>query len=504
MSEATPGAGSGGLDLDEVARVVVQLSQLADAIGSALSAQLTGGRHLVEALSDQLADGQVETLYTLQTAASALRQRAGEVVALTDELTSVADVAVKQVSKALSEDLAERLAQVTAVLEQGSTAAVTGVAARLVQQVAGDADALAARVTEQVESSGAALRETVDAGLERISASLGETHTAVTDMAAASALRVEEAEQSLTWAAGALDSAVAKTGVTLGARTRELDDVLRDAGTASAARLGDVGRLVMHQVEAAGRAAEDGIAQATFEAEARLTAAREQLVGTAEQAVDGIERAGRAMAEEITSTAQAFLSGLTTRVKALEKRDATLDARLEDRVALLVQTSEARLVAATERLEREADRLGARDEQLERQRAEEFVRVLDDVLSRAGAKGRDLRGRVLGVLERRPAPAAPPPAAPTVPRAPEPAAASPARAPALAADAPAPAKAAAANRPATVRKAAPAKTAAPAKKAAPKAVARKAAPAAPATPIKQAAKAAPRRRTAVKDEESPS
>jgi hypothetical protein len=91
--------------------------------------------------------------------------------------------------------------------------------------------------------------------------------------------------------------------------------------------------------------------------------------------------------------------------------------------------------------------LADRDRELEHQRAEQFVRVLDDVLSRGGVSGRRLRDRVRQGIEALPLTPAP---AEALPPEPPP----PAKGSAKAARPRRPAKAAAAKKTAAVETAA--------------------------------------------------
>jgi NADH dehydrogenase/NADH:ubiquinone oxidoreductase subunit G len=270
------------LSAEDTARLLRQIAALVDALGEALAGQMIGGRHLVDALSDQLADGQVETLYTLSSAVAAFRRHASEVT--------------------------ERTSQ------------------------AGDQIAAATALSSQD------IRDSVEAALVSAEA------------------RLALSTQQLT---AATESAIASV----------------NAASAAGA--------------------------ATIEAAAVRSAGH-------------IEAVARDMAGELGVAAEDFLVGFTNGMAAADQRDARAERRGEARVQRLVDRADAALAAATSALAEQTARLEARDAELERQRTAEFVRVLDEILGRAGARGRDLRDRVRGVLDRErtaepPAPAPSPP-----------------------------------------------------------------------------------------------
>jgi hypothetical protein len=136
------------------------------------------------------------------------------------------------------------------------------------------------------------------------------------------------------------------------------------------------------------------------------------------QAVRELQSAGVQLVQAIQQQATEFAAqsnGFTSAVAALlerwEKRDARRDTRVETRVEALVQRVDAGWQEIAAALLGATRELAERDSGLERQRADEFARVLNDILSRAGTSPRRLRSRVTKVLDderaARPAPAPP-------------------------------------------------------------------------------------------------
>jgi hypothetical protein len=162
---------------------------------------------------------------------------------------------------------------------------------------------------------------------------------------------------------------------------------------------------------------------AAFEASGRrlVAALVEQLAAGQVEILHGLHTAGAVVGHrtaELTEAVAAMTETVEVEVAAgferlLAEVLATIGERLHDEVEVSVgelgdaarhaaDSIGAQLTASVQALEAARDdfldelgqRLAARDLQLEARRAEEFARVLSDVLSRGGAKNRRLRDRV--------------------------------------------------------------------------------------------------------------
>jgi len=289
-----------------------------------------------------------------------------------------------------------------------------------------------------------ALRHLVDALVDQLAAGQVETLYGLHSAAAgvrqqAEALRAAAAEVLSARAELAEAQAALVEGRTA---LQELVDALRtDLVPEVVAQVQDqVSALVSAQVEAIGRA-------------------------TTETAA-AVDEAGRILIDAFAGRVASFFSQLQQDLTKREARDTTRERALYERVQKLAEQGEARVKDLTDRLAHETAQLLSRDQELERQRAEAFVGVLETLLTKVGGR-RQLRGRVRELVhtEHEVPRGAAVPATPVAPPAEPPQPAPVTKAPA--AKKAAPAKKAPARKPVAV-KAAPTKataTRAPAKKA---------------------------------------
>jgi hypothetical protein len=242
-----------------------------------------------------------------------------------------------------------------------------------------------------LERSVAAVR----AGTERLATAADTPATALTEAAQMLAVAVEQAVQTARLQlATEADAAVGRVQQSISADESSLGQAVVEAA-------GELNAHVEAALDAQRRIAET----ATHVAEA-VHAAGSQAVADLQAASEQHVRSMQQQAADFAAHATGFTTALETLLERWEKRDARRDARVETRLEALVQRVDASLQAAQQQL-------AARDAHLEAQRADEFARVLTDILSRAGTSPRRLRGRVKQVLdderESRPVPAQPEP-----------------------------------------------------------------------------------------------
>ncbi|MBC7633538.1 hypothetical protein [Aeromicrobium sp.] len=433
-----------------------------------MSDQGAQGRHLVEALTAQLADGQGETLHSLHTAAAAVRRHATqlatvavepsrEVRVLIADLESAAvnlrqtgTTVVRQVTGALTEEVAARVvaleAQLTRAALETATTSTAGLREQLElegmriggQLAASTAaselrlDATAMRVAQAIETSGTSIIAQIDAVGAAV---LIQTSTAVNALEASVQATVDsmtEASAQFTRGAGValsmLEEHVARTRDLLESAGDAVAVTTQAACTAGAAQLEIAGADVTIRSElasqflaarvelaatelTAGLSSAVAVAQGSFDRNAatvhrRLTRAQQGMIAVSDATLAGIEFAGNALSSIITESTRELSTEATEFLGALDQlgveqrqNDERQGLRIEARIQRLIERSDRAVGQLTEQLRREAEKLTVRDEQHEYFRAQEFARVLEDVLSRSGARGRDLRERVVRVLQ---------------------------------------------------------------------------------------------------------
>ena len=451
-------------ELTSSAQVLGRLSALAEEISAALSGQAVGGRHLVAALSDQLAEGQVETLYTLHTASADLRHRSDDVVAAAQQLTgagaeliSVARGAGTDLAVALGDRLAREALTAGEVIKNQ-----LGQGLGLVQVGVAEGAAQLNEAHERLTRSAGSLADLLTTMQDQAAVGLGEAKRIQSDAAADLLRAVQRVADDLTAAATVAADALAMTletrlavetvaaGLELQRQAGLASDLLREAVqdglrglTAGADQVGvaqqqlttsadkvtsalevaavrwpiaarqvrddllDAGRTAVTAVDGAGSRIDVAAAQLQVLADglvSRLDTLRDDVIGVSEQTVDDLQL-----------TTSGLIEALQTQVRTQERRDALVDRKVQERVQQLVARTDAAVAALTASFAVEVARLVDRDATLEKQRVEEFTRVLDQVLSQPGLRRRGLRSRIRQILAT-PAPA--PEAAPIVGSAP--------------------------------------------------------------------------------------
>jgi heparin binding hemagglutinin HbhA len=321
---------------------------------------------------DQLAAGQVETLYGLHSAAAGVRQQA-------EQLRTAAAVPAETLASAAAD---VRSAQAT--LADGRTALqllTDTLRTELAEQVA-------AQVTAQVHEQ---VRALVDAQVDDVVARV----TAATDALAASAATWErQANEAAGASAAAIEHqthAVTQqlngAGERVEAAARRTLELLEQATTSTRTEL-----------ERATQAAVERLASSAEGAEERLASGTESLVRAASDTAAAIDEAGRILVDEFAARVASFFSQLQQDLTRRESRDASREKALYARVEQLAAHGELRVEELTERLSQATAQLLRRDQELEGARAEAFVDVLETLLTKLGGR-RQLRARVREVVQ---------------------------------------------------------------------------------------------------------
>ncbi|MDP3713019.1 MAG: hypothetical protein Q8R60_11125 [Mycobacteriales bacterium] len=465
-----------------------QAPPLEEQAAAVMSQIRVAGDRLVDVLRDQVADGQAETLYSLQTAAAAIRRHsqqvseataalvvaaegaaaaaadevaaaavavavaaeqaarqlaehtssatgaaarqvseatvslagaayaaAGQVGDATADLCAVADATAQRIvdaaaalaedfdatARQVTDDAAVRLGAVAEVLGTGTAEAVEAMRADLRWQLGGDIEALAQRLSAAVTDSTQALRDDAAESSQQVLTQLGLTTSTLTAIAEAAAVRTEDARTALEWAAEVTVQRLDAVSSVLETQAAISDTALRSTGAALAEQIRLAGIEAATRLEAAASFAITAVDEAALDAEQRMIRSRQESADSAAEALHSMAEAARALVEDaeqraasLAEDSEAFLGSLRARLRAQEKRDAAATARGRQQIHELAGRVEAGLAAAIDALGAQTRRLEARDEQLESRRADEFVRVLEDVLSRGGVKGRGLLDRV--------------------------------------------------------------------------------------------------------------
>jgi hypothetical protein len=415
------------------------MDNLVDAPDSAVEAFRSAANRLVEVLRDQFADGQVEALYSLQTAAAEVRRTSAQAT----EAGERAAAAVRDLSEKVAGEVAAGLAEFRAggegmvralddklAAKQSTTARKLEAAAE--QMTTHASEAVAAADAMAALLSGFADR-VADAVFDGVRSLISEATTHIGEQLAA---EVDASSAELRGAA--LDHAQAVTSQ-LEATSSQLGSLFGEAATrADEARAGlesVSGALVKHRVASEAALTHAGDTLTTRLREAAV-AAQEQLRSAALAAVEEI-RAGVQVAlsetararEEMTAVlvdarraAEEELVVLRKQVQAAERREESVAERLQLQVDELVARTDTTVGQSLTHLRLVADALLERDAGLEKRRADEFARVLETVLKEGGASTRKLRDRIFrgmsAAQQATPAPA--PTAAPEPPEPPAP------------------------------------------------------------------------------------
>jgi colicin import membrane protein len=316
------------------------------------------GRRLVETLAAQLADGQVETLYTLQTAAAQVRRHAAAVTGATESLTDSLTT--------LTDRVADEVRQGFAVLLQQAQAAI------------------GERLAAEVDASSTELRGAAQDHAQLVASQLEVTSTQLSSLYDSAVARTEDARQGLEWVAAQGAEQLTAAAASLAGHRSEGETALARAGEALAQRVQAVGSTVGAELHTS--------AEATMQ---HLRDGVQALIGQAATARDEIEE----VMLEARKAAEAELIALRKQIQAAERREESVAERLEQYAEALVARTDATVAQSLTHLRGVADALLERDAHLEKRRADEFARVLETVLREGGAGTRKLRDRIFRGME---------------------------------------------------------------------------------------------------------
>jgi hypothetical protein len=324
---------------------------------------VTDLRRLVDALVDQLAAGQVETLYSLQTVTTAVRRS-------TTQLQAAAVAPVEQLTQILS-TLDACLAALSTTAERVADDVRQHVQEQIGQQLSEFRESLVQTTQSAVDD----VRATNDQALTRFH---DVTQQAVTDLEAQTETMHGARDSLVTAAQSAVDDvrATSQEAVT-GLYTATQDSVGR--------------------VEATNEQALARFHEVTQQAVADLEARTETLLAVSSETLTGIEYAGTILVNAFTARIEGFFATLDQTMLVQNQRDNKLEKTLEGRIDRLVSRSETTIAQLTERLRDETDRLAQRDVEQEQARASAFVSVLEGLLARVGGRSK-LRDRVRDVI----------------------------------------------------------------------------------------------------------
>jgi heparin binding hemagglutinin HbhA len=306
------------------------------------------GRRLVEALTAQLADGQVETLYSLQTAAAQVRRHTSAVTTATDSL---------------ADSLRGLTDKVAADVQQGFHALLREAHTSIGEQLAAEVDA-----------GSTELRAGAQDHATLIAAQLEATSTHLAALYDGAVARTEDARQGLEWVArqGAEQLTAAATS-------------LKEHRTEGEAALAAAGAQASEQIRTAVSEALQLLRDGVRDLLGQAAAAREEM--------DSVLLDARKAAEE-------ELIALRKQIQVAEHREEAVAERLQGHVEQLVARTDATVAASLTHLRGVADALLERDAQLEKRRTDEFARVLETVLREGGASTRKLRDRILRGMDK--------------------------------------------------------------------------------------------------------
>jgi hypothetical protein len=316
-----------------------------------LAAVEAAGSKLIEALITNLAAGQVETLHALHVSAAALQRQGQRIAESGSQLERSADAASQRVIAGVSSDLSQRVSD----LMEAAIARGAGAAGELVQRLTADLTAAAAQARNAMVTDLTSTQEALAA--------------AARDAEAKGLL----AREALEWAATEVALRLEAATTTLEAQSSASDRMLAAAGD-----------TIRANIDTAGTAAARAVAAAAAEAAGLLLSSADAAVAQINEAKAGLD---------------SFLASVDQEVSAWRARDTKQAAKIDERVSALIASTETAVGRVAGELQQQTDRLAARDRELEAQRVDEFVRALEDVLAKAGLRGRRVRKRVTAVLE---------------------------------------------------------------------------------------------------------
>ncbi len=475
-----------------------QLQSVLQGFQDSVAAQVAAGERLGELVRDQVADGQVETLTILEAGTLGLRreaQRLAELATGVEQRLVAAESRLVSLVDQAADRLSDAAAAASARLEEAADQAARQAASDLAEMERRREDAL-----DEVSRLAQERREALDQDADALTARLAEMHlaaeqraelheSALVNAVSVATERVADALEALSQTA---DERVQHLEVRLAADTEALVDQLTSEFSLALKRsLDELSGMGSKLTSRVGGMLTEVRAHAAGTTDAAAGLAKQMAAHVQDSTVrlvQDIDEASEALASTVASERVALdqrITGLIDEAEALlarwGHRESVRAARLEARAGSLHDRVDSALTQASQQLAEQTEVLAQRDAMLERARVEEFVRVLDALISRPGARG--LRNKVTKILGERKdvAPRADAPVQPTQPSVTAPTQRRPAAGPPVIEKAPdkkAPVEKAPVT--ATSRKKAPAKKA-PAKKAPVTTTPRKRAPAAKAT-----------------------
>jgi hypothetical protein len=322
---------AGPPDVPYATDVVDRLTAILARVDEAGRVQVDRGKALVGALTDQLAAGQAETLYGLQTAAITVRTRAGELERLATQIPDDIGNRVRESVEALAGAASD---QITTALETASTR--LGIVLEALDQHLGS----------QQEGYLAVLRESAEATGAQLSGELEEAAAAVAE----SASRAQASQNAVR--------AAAVTAV----------EAMDLASQAVVEQLADL---------------QDQVAELVDQAAGAIAAAGEAFAEEAEGVIHGM-----------TSVGDSFISRMFEVLDERDVHEAALEQRLSDRLGRITADVERRLAAATAAMGAQIDRLEQRDLTERDAMVAEVHDLLRRLLAEPRGKLKDLRNAV--------------------------------------------------------------------------------------------------------------
>ena len=287
------------------------------------------GRALVTALTDQLAAGQAESLYGLQTAASTVRQRAAE---------------LERLATQLPEDLGNRLWQAVEELATAASAQITGALNTASTRLGVVVEALDQHLTEQQEQYLSVLRESAEATGAQLSGELEEA------------------------AASVLDSA---------GRAQASQTAVRAAAVTAVEAL---------------EASADAVVQQMIDLQEQVSDSVDQAVASVSAAGEGFAEEAEGVIQTMTSVGEGFIARMFQVLDERDLHEQQLEERLAARLDRITADVERRLAGATAAMAAQVDRLEQRDLTERAAMAAELHALLRRLLAEPRGKLRELRG----------------------------------------------------------------------------------------------------------------
>ena len=366
--------------------------------GDPLEEFRAAGQRLVDALRDQFADGQAESLYSLQTASAQLRTH-------TEAITSAA-------------------ATLVGSLKTGSAEITSHVTEALQGVLAETQASIGEQLAAEVDASSAELRGAAADHAQTVATQLKTTSTHLSELYESAAARAEHARQGLEWVAQQGAEQLTAAAATLTQHRTAAEEGLAAAAEDLTSRTAAGRQSLVESAESLAGQLQEAAARARTEITAAADSAAEALHATMETLLArtmGVRDVIDDALVEGRKAAEAELTALRKQVESAERREQAVTERLQQHVEELVARTDATVAQSLNHLRAVADALLERDAQLEKRRADEFARVLQVVLAEGGASTRRLRDRIFkGMESAKAAPPVPPAPAPEPSWAPAP------------------------------------------------------------------------------------